>query len=169
MSNSTTSPAWMPPNNASQSSCAGKGFPRLSASAGDPARRNTVHEYITTALYSFTRRPMRRPELFTGLRSLPKGLLLFGPPGTGKTLIGKAIASEANSTCVHATARPGPTRPSPPPARPSPPHSALCLALPQLLTQVLFHLCVVSHEQMDWRVGEVGAHPNPVPNASPRI
>ncbi|KAG5178175.1 P-loop containing nucleoside triphosphate hydrolase protein [Tribonema minus] len=42
--------------------------------------------------------PMQRPEIFTGLRSLPKGLLLFGPPGTGKTLIGKAIAHESGAT-----------------------------------------------------------------------
>ncbi|KAF7232433.1 hypothetical protein EG68_07749 [Paragonimus skrjabini miyazakii] len=42
--------------------------------------------------------PMLRPDLFTGLRGPPKGLLLFGPPGTGKTLIGRCIASQSNST-----------------------------------------------------------------------
>lgn len=42
--------------------------------------------------------PMLRPDIFTGLRRPPKGILLFGPPGTGKTLIGKCIASQSQST-----------------------------------------------------------------------
>ncbi|CAL8076354.1 unnamed protein product [Calicophoron daubneyi] len=49
--------------------------------------------------------PLLRPDLFTGLRGPPKGLLLFGPPGTGKTLIGRCIASQSNSTffCISAS------------------------------------------------------------------
>lgn len=42
--------------------------------------------------------PMLRPDIFTGLRGPPRGLLLFGPPGTGKTLIGRCVASQAKAT-----------------------------------------------------------------------
>ena len=42
--------------------------------------------------------PMKRPDIISGLRRAPRGILLFGPPGTGKTLIGKCIATTADCT-----------------------------------------------------------------------
>jgi len=58
--------------------------------AGLPDAKATILEVVCW--------PMKRPDLFTGLRSAPNGLLLYGPPGTGKTLIGKAIAHESGAT-----------------------------------------------------------------------
>ena len=43
--------------------------------AGLEEAKDTVKELVIN--------PMKRPDLFTGLRTCPKGLLLFGPPGTG--------------------------------------------------------------------------------------
>lgn len=48
--------------------------------------------------------PMKRPDIFKGIRAPPRGMLFFGPPGTGKTLIGKAIAAQSNSTFMSISA-----------------------------------------------------------------
>ncbi|CAL8235034.1 unnamed protein product [Arctogadus glacialis] len=55
-------------------------------------------EYAKATIKEIVVWPMLRPDIFTGLRGPPKGILLFGPPGTGKTLIGKCIACQSGAT-----------------------------------------------------------------------
>ncbi|XP_053673566.1 fidgetin-like protein 1 [Anopheles nili] len=55
-------------------------------------------EYAKTTIQEAVVWPILRPDIFSGLRKPPRGILLFGPPGTGKTLIGKCIASQSKST-----------------------------------------------------------------------
>uniref|UniRef100_A0A1I7XKT1 Fidgetin-like protein 1 n=1 Tax=Heterorhabditis bacteriophora TaxID=37862 RepID=A0A1I7XKT1_HETBA len=48
--------------------------------------------------------PFKRPDVFKGIRSPPKGVLLFGPPGTGKTMIGRCVASQCRATFFNISA-----------------------------------------------------------------
>jgi len=67
---------------------------------GPPVHWNDIAglEFAKKTIKEIVVWPMLRPDLFSGLRGPPRGILLFGPPGTGKTLIGKCIASQSKST-----------------------------------------------------------------------
>ena len=60
--------------------------------AGLEFAKKTINEIIIW--------PMLRPDIFTGMRAPPRGIMLFGPPGTGKTLLAKAVANECSSNFI---------------------------------------------------------------------
>jgi SpoVK/Ycf46/Vps4 family AAA+-type ATPase len=52
--------------------------------------------------------PMKRPDLFTGIRRSSNGILLFGPPGTGKTMVSSMFDATFYNVCRSVNVLPQP-------------------------------------------------------------